>query len=556
MTTGPARLHGRVWALTAAAAARLKEQAPSAERLFSAHPEIATLSVVSRDFAQRYGVTRAGMVHAASVALPICFLNDEVAELLDFDQAAGELSADAVGALAAAATRRGLRHAWLVAADEPAVATIAGAVDGDRVVLAPCDEASKGPARPIGVGIDAAWLLGGESGAQVFVFEMVKALARRSEIGRIVLLSDSGGLPDVLMGVPKVEARSWTDAVAQPRLDILHRPYQPGADTDFARYRSVANSVALTILDFIAYDNPAYHESSFAFRSYQRAFDERVRDADQVFAISRYIGDRLQQQFAHRLLAPVRTIHLGTDHLSHDHAAGIGAASPGLPSKSYLLVLGNDFAHKNRDFAVKVFAEMCRRGYEGSLVLAGYHLDSGSSFDYELGGAGASGARILRTGPVPPDRKVSLMRHAAAVLYPTSCEGFGLIPFEAAALGTPTAFVRFGPLSETLPGVKACLSWRVGPFADLVLSLIANPREQLEQIAAAQRPLTWERCAAETIGAYGDMLAPRAPWHAAMATPTGPGPLARLNETTREWLRRAGRRVSRLSRRSGESPSQ
>lgn len=556
MTQGSDRLRGRVWALTPTAAVHLEAQAEAADDVFSAHPEVATLSVVSLAFARPHGVTEAGMVHAACAAPPICFLNDDVAELLDFDRAAGELSTDALAALAAAATRRGLRHVWLVADDETAVSAIAGPVAGDRVVLAPCDVASEDPARPISLGIDAEWLLGVESGAQVFVFEMVKAMARRPEIGRIVLLSDSGVLPEVLRGVPKVEALSWTGAAAQPRLDILHRPYQPGADTDFVRYRSVACSVALTILDFIAYDNPAYHESPFAFRSYQGAFDQRVCDADQVLAISRYIGERLQQQFAHRLLAPVRAIHLGADHLGPDVALGEGAAFPGLTSKGYLLVLGNDFAHKNRDFAVKVFAEMSQRGYQGSLVLVGYHLDAGSSFSYELAGAGSCGARILRTGPVPPDRKVWLIRHAEAVLYPTSCEGFGLIPFEAAALGTPTAFVRFGPLAETLPGVKACSSWRVSAFADLVLSLIADPREQLEQIAAAQRSLTWERCARETIGAYRDMLDARAPWHAAVAADAGPGALARLNETTREWLRRARGRVSRLSRRSGEPPPQ
>jgi len=547
--------HGRVRALTAAAAARLNERALSAERLFSAHPEIATLSVVSRVFAQPFGVNRTGMIHAACAAPPVCFLNSDVGELLESDHVSGELSVDALAALAAAATRRGLCHAWLVTDDEPGVATLARGVVGDRIVLAPYDGGGEELARPLAVGIDAAWLLGGESGAQVFVFEMVKALVRRPEISRIVLLSHSGGSPEVLRGVPKVEARSWTDAVARPPLDILHRPYQPGADVDFARYRSVARAVALTILDFIAYDNPAYHESSFAFRSYQRAFDKQVCDAEQVFAISRHIGDRLQRQFAHRLLAPVRTIHLGTDHLGHDQAPETSATSPDLPSKGYLLVLGNDFAHKNRDFAVKVFAELCRRGYQGRLVLAGYHLDAGSSFAYELAGAGTSADRILRVGPVPPDRKVSLMRHAAAVLYPTSCEGFGLIPFEAAALGTPTAFVRFGPLSETLPGVDACRSWHVGRFADLVLSLIDNPRAQLEQITAAQRQLTWERCATETIRAYRAMLDARAPWHAAMAAPVGPGPLGRLNETTREWLRRAGGRVSRLSRRSGKRPS-
>jgi glycosyltransferase involved in cell wall biosynthesis len=41
-----------------------------------------------------------------------------------------------------------------------------------------------------------------------------------------------------------------------------------------------------------------------------------------------------------------------------------------------------------------------------------------------------------------------LLRHASFVWYPTSAEGFGLVPFEAAAFGTPTVAVDFGPISE------------------------------------------------------------------------------------------------------------
>ena len=119
------------------------------------------------------------------------------------------------------------------------------------------------------------------------------------------------------------------------------------------------------------------------------------------------------------------------------------------------------------------------------LVMAGFHLHHGSSFDHELSGAGRHSRHVLRMGPVTRPEKTWLLRHADAVLYPTSSEGFGLVPFEAAALGVPTAFVRFGPLRETLPGVGACSGWQLDAFADHVLNLIADPSAQLSQIREA-----------------------------------------------------------------------
>lgn len=421
----------------------------------------------------------------------------------------------------------------------------------ERVILAalPIGERIAGA---IAVGIDATWLLQEESGAQVFVSEMLKALARLDGIGRIVLLSDRGVIPASLNGVPKVTGSTWTAAIASGELlDVLHRPYQPGAETDFARYRRVARTVAITVLDFIAYDNPAYHESPLAFRRYRRAFDEKVCQADQVFAISRHIGDRVQRQFAHRLLAPVRPVLLGADHLdaaAYEPHPGKDALAQLLP-KQFVAVLGNDFAHKNRDFAVKVFAEMCRRGYEGRLVLAGFHLDAGSSYDFELDGAGEFASRVLRVGALPSDQKTWLLRHAAAILYPTSSEGFGLVPFEAAALGTPTAFVRFGPLTETMSAVPSASAWRVPEFTDHVLSLVANPAPFVAAVNEAARALTWAACAVGTIAGYRAMLREDAAWHGALAKRTAPDFTTRAIETLGDYWRRAGARSGRLIRR-------
>ena len=392
---------------------------------------------------------------------PVTFLSGRVADLIGLSPQMHQTlcARSQFQEWMAAATRKGLVHH----------------------VVQPDEHVGGGTRGAISVGIDAAWLGGGESGAQVAATEMVRELARRPEIECVTLISESGGVPAGLQGIAKVSGAAWSALLAgdTPAVDIMHRPYQPGTDVDYRRYHRVARCVAVTVLDFIAYDNPNYHESEWAWRQYQQVFDENVCLADCVFAISRSVGTRLEHQFAHQLAGPVRPVLLGTNHLHTVAAASapaeLGPAVGALENGRFLLVLGNDFEHKNRDFAVKVFADMRDRGYDGQLVLAGFHLDRGSSFGHELLGASGYTAQVIRLGSVSSAEKAWLLQTAQAVLYPTSAEGFGLVPFEAAALGTPTAFVRFGPLAETLPDVDACAAWQVRAFADHVFRLLADP---------------------------------------------------------------------------------
>jgi glycosyltransferase involved in cell wall biosynthesis len=520
-----------------------------AQRVFDADASVATVSMVTREFVSSMnGDPEATAWQAAAAVWPYCYVNPAVTELIDADGVT-EWTPDQLESIVSRATARGLSHVWRVAGmSRQSVVRLLPAVTGDRVVIGALP-LSDSPADPlIRLGVDAQWLLGSESGAQVFVSQLIRAMIQGGAVQSVTFLSDRGAVPEPLADLPNVTGRTWTDALASGlRFDILHRPYQPGVDTDLDRYRQLAPAVAITVLDLIAYDNPTYHESHYAFRSYQRAFDAKVCGADQVLAISRHVGERLQRQFAHRLLAPVRVVPLGVDHLSALQEPGRPPAALGaIAPKGFFVVLGNDFAHKNRDFAVKVFAELCRRGYQGHLVLAGFHLDQGSSFDYEMTAAGAYAHRVIRIAALGHAEKVWVLRNAEAVLYPTSSEGFGLVPFEAAALGTPTAFVRVGPLAETLNGVPAAGSWHVAEFAELVLKLVAEPDAFLDGVAVAARSLTWEHCAEQTVSAYRELLRTGAPWRSAVDQNSPISRSQRFTEFLAERVRRASRRFLRL----------
>jgi glycosyltransferase involved in cell wall biosynthesis len=103
------------------------------------------------------------------------------------------------------------------------------------------------------------------------------------------------------------------------------------------------------------------------------------------------------------------------------------------------------------------------------------------------------------------------MRHADLVLYPSSAEGFGLVPFEAARFGTPTLFTRFGPLQEMAPDIPvAAENWSpeaLAAAADTLLSDRAQARVQVESCLEAGAKYTWAATAERLTDLYRQILA-------------------------------------------------
>jgi glycosyltransferase involved in cell wall biosynthesis len=104
-----------------------------------------------------------------------------------------------------------------------------------------------------------------------------------------------------------------------------------------------------------------------------------------------------------------------------------------------------------------------------------------------------------------------LLRHAEVVLYPTSAEGFGLVPHEAAAFGTPTVFVPFGPLGERFPDLPAApRDWSIEELAKATDTLLRDPaiaRQQVQTIAQDTERYDWANTAAAVVDVYRAVLA-------------------------------------------------
>jgi len=170
------------------------------------------------------------------------------------------------------------------------------------------------------------------------------------------------------------------------------------------------------------------------------------------------------------------------------------------------LVLGNDFRHKNRDFAIDVWEKTLEAGVNCDLVLAGLHVKSSSSGERErelLSQHTNLRGQAHSVGHVSPQSREWLLEHAAVVLYPSSAEGFGFVPYEAAALGTPSTFARFGPLAE-ISGVKDVPPrWSVDAFSADVRAMLTDPdkaQERVSRLRSAIERSTWAEFAEQLLG--------------------------------------------------------
>ena len=362
--------------------------------------------------------------------------------------------------------------------------------------------------------LDGSCLGRREMGTQVQTVALIRALAASDEVDRlsVSLATDVPAYAAAALAHPKVDARQapLSDASVFGGADVVHRPFQPDGALDVDAWRAVARRTVLTVLDLISYRSPAYHPSVDVWLAYRGALAGAVGRVDAVVTPSLDVAHQMRTERLPVEADRLVTSTLGMDHLGGDEAATIPPAllERGYVAGRFLLVMGANYAHKNRDIARLVQAELMRRGVDVALVAAGAGVPFGSSRADEAAAAGAGEVFVL------PDIKAEernwLLRHASLVLYPTSAEGFGFVPSEAARFGTPTVFVPTGPLGElygNLPVVAR--DWSARALADAAECLLADPalsRAQVTAVVGAGAAYTWEAAAAGLVAVYRSIL--------------------------------------------------
>jgi GT2 family glycosyltransferase len=369
------------------------------------------------------------------------------------------------------------------------------------------------------VTIDARCLGRFITGTQVATLELLHALWRTRRVRLRAVIPEEVGdyATETLASMPGVELLP-PDAISEEleRSDIVHRPYAVGSTDDLDLLRMVGERTVVTQLDLIAYHNPAYFQSFAGWERHRTLTRLTLSVADRVLFISDYAATDAR---AEELIDPHRleVVPMGVDHhlgsLRPEPAAPPGAE--GLEPGSFLLCLGTDYLHKNRLFSLRLLEELRRRhGFTGVLVLAGPHVPVGSSRSEEAEYLATRPdlARAVRVLPaVDEAEKRWLYTHAAAVLYPSTSEGFGFIPFEAAERGTPCFFASVTSMADVLPGVTAVIEpWDAVASAVNAAEVLGDPAASariVAEISAAASRLLWDETAERTLAAYATAAA-------------------------------------------------
>lgn len=371
------------------------------------------------------------------------------------------------------------------------------------------------------VTIDARCLAGPVTGTQVHILELTHALARTGRVRIRVLVPPEPGAFYMeslsrIDGIELLRANEITPST--PRSLVVHRPYQVFDPRDLEAIIRLGERFVVTHQDLIAYRNPGYFPSFFAWNEFRSLTRITLASADRVLFFSQHAAD---DAVTEDLLDAdnLSVALLGVDHsaVPVPPAPQRPAALPADVMSPFLLCMGTNFRHKNRIFALRLLAELVRtRPWDGVLVFAGPQAAAGTSgaeeAEYLLRNPDLA-ARVFDLAAVSEAEKVWLLEQAAGVVYPSVYEGFGLVPFEAAEHGTPCFFAAQTAVAETLPAEAATIvPWDPAATVGNVLLLLEDEEARathLAQVRAAAAPLTWDRTAAKVFEAYETAVAGR-----------------------------------------------
>jgi glycosyltransferase involved in cell wall biosynthesis len=339
--------------------------------------------------------------------------------------------------------------------------------------------------------------LAAAGGTVTYAEELAQALARVGTLEYRAFVPRTA--PDAGGGLPSVVVREFPAARTRPgrllgltlaaavpgyirrglrlgELDAIHFPV--GVMLPMVE----APPAATTLHDLQHETFPEFFSrSQLAYR--RRVYGATLRRSRIVIAISGYVRDSLVE---HTGVDParIRVITHGVDHSRFRPGAA--------PREDFLLYPANRWPHKNHDRLFEAFRLVRRERPSLRLVLTG-GSDNGRSLPQG----------VETHGRVPVEELVELYQTAAAVVFPTLYEGFGMPALEAMACGCPLAVSRVGPLPE-LCG-DAAVYFDPASVEDIARGidevLSRPPTGGLERAA----PYSWDECARRHDDVYREL---------------------------------------------------
>jgi glycosyltransferase involved in cell wall biosynthesis len=263
----------------------------------------------------------------------------------------------------------------------------------------------------------------------------------------------------------------------------------------------------VTVHDLQPFDIPDnFHPVKRAY--VHRTVPRSVRKSRLVLTPSEFVRHAIIDRFG---IAPdrVRVTLWGVDPPSTQVTVGQVQARYGLPRR-WFVYPAVTWPHKNHELLIRAFATVAAQEHDVVLVLTGGEAQSEDQVRAQIAGTGLRG-RVRRTGLIPRNDLLAIVRGAVALTFPSRYEGFGLPVLEAMSLGTPV----LASDAAALPEVVGDAGHLIDPedtdaWGDAMLELLHDGDERERLIAAGHQRVgafSWATTARDTLAAYRDAIA-------------------------------------------------
>lgn len=377
------------------------------------------------------------------------------------------------------------------------------------------------------VGVNLLWLVPGDvGGSEDYALSLVRAVARSPEVDLVVFCQPGlrQAYPDLDQLATVVEGpgqgqqlrclrlfweNSWLPWRARRLgLDVVHHL---GGTLPLVGTGAAGRSArtVLTVYDL----QPLVHPERFrrAKRLWLRAVLPRsARQARVVLTLSEHV----RQQVLRHLGTPAHRVLVAPPGVAEARETSSGAAAAvreryGLAGP-LLLYPAISYPHKNHDVLVRSLPAVLARHPDATLVLTGRPGPCDDQVDEVAAELGVTHA-VRRLGRIPRADLDALFEAAAALVFPSIHEGFGLPLLEAMARGRPILAADASAIPEIV-GTNGLLlpPADAEAWSDAIVELLGNPADAAALADAAERGakrFTWDETTPALVALYQRLAA-------------------------------------------------
>ena len=355
-------------------------------------------------------------------------------------------------------------------------------------------------AGPLRVLLDASALPERPAGAGVYTLELARALAARDDVElRVASPHDTGHGSWLRTPRGTLRANAWEQrTLGRADADVIHGAHMA------VPVRSKAPRVA-TVHDLTFYRLPRRYGSRK--RWYYRALARLAARAERLIVPSKAVAGDVVRYLGY----PPERMRVIPEAPRWPSRPGplSRLRGRGRDDRPYLLCVGTAEPGKRAVDAVRALAAM-PEGARPMLVLAGNRGPLSEALARECARVGVAD-HVIFSGYVADEGLATLMAGAAALVYPSLYEGFGLPPLEAMAMGTPVIASSAPAMTEVLGDAAAFVPVRdqaaIAREVTRILEDVAWREELVARGRAKAAEYSWERTAEETVAVYREVAA-------------------------------------------------